>query len=284
MSDRRPAVTIGLPVYNGAEHIAEALDSLLAQSFTDFEILVSDNASSDATAEIVDAYASRDARVSLHRQPENIGAAGNYEWVLRQARGRYFMWAAHDDGWAENWLDVLVSSIGGEDVGVRGLIQLERDGEVIAVKRPPDFRKGQWISCFMRNEVDFRSHYQYCLFDRARVLQANLDVLHVDYYPDALFCYEALKWGGLRTVEGTCHRYRVHAGSMGSALSGQWRGWAKIVYRIHPARYYRLYWQFTPGLARRSLLLLLIPCKHVYAQASYWWRGARQLVTGVEYI
>ncbi|WP_419902628.1 glycosyltransferase family 2 protein [Kiloniella sp.] len=92
-----PTVSIGVVVYNGEASLAEALESLLAQTFTDFEIIVSDNASSDRTANICKAYCERDSRIRYIRQIENLGATRNFQFVLERARGRYFMWAAADD-------------------------------------------------------------------------------------------------------------------------------------------------------------------------------------------
>lgn len=98
-SDLRPvpAVSIGLPVYNGASYIREALDSLLAQTFADFELIISDNASTDATETICRDYAARDRRMRYYRQTDNRGALANFLFVLDQAVAPYFMWAAHDD-------------------------------------------------------------------------------------------------------------------------------------------------------------------------------------------
>ncbi len=86
-----------MPVYQGENYLREALDSLLAQTFEDFEIVISDNASTDATFAICQEYAGRDPRIRYHRQNENIGAVKNYNLVFDMARGRYFKWAAHDD-------------------------------------------------------------------------------------------------------------------------------------------------------------------------------------------
>lgn len=99
-----PAVSIGMPVYNGAQYIREALDSLLAQTFTDFELIISDNASSDMTQGICEEYARRDSRIRYVRQGENKGAAANFRFVLDCARADLFMWAAYDDLWAPNYL------------------------------------------------------------------------------------------------------------------------------------------------------------------------------------
>ncbi len=92
-----PTLSIGLPVYNGARFLTKALDSILAQTFTDFELILSDNASSDRTEEICREYAARDARIRYSRNSNNIGAGPNFRKVYDLARGRYYKQAAHDD-------------------------------------------------------------------------------------------------------------------------------------------------------------------------------------------
>ncbi|MCT7961886.1 glycosyltransferase family 2 protein [Laspinema sp. D1] len=99
-----PKVSIGMPVYNGEPFIREALDSLLAQTFTDFELIISDNASTDGTEAICQEYAAKDKRIRYIRQTENRGAAANFQFVLDEAVGEYFMWAAHDDTWTKDYL------------------------------------------------------------------------------------------------------------------------------------------------------------------------------------
>jgi glycosyltransferase involved in cell wall biosynthesis len=101
-----PKVSIGMPVYNGNPFIREALDSLLSQTFTDFELIISDNASTDATEAICREYASKDARIRYVRQPENRGASLNFKFVLDEAVGEYFMWAAADDVWSTQFVEL----------------------------------------------------------------------------------------------------------------------------------------------------------------------------------
>ncbi len=95
--ERPPRVTIGLPVYNGAQYLRAAIDSLLSQSFEDFELVICDNASTDSTAQICKEYAAIDKRVRYERQPRNLGAASNYNRTFELGRGEFFKWAAHDD-------------------------------------------------------------------------------------------------------------------------------------------------------------------------------------------
>lgn len=108
LARRQPALTLGLPVYNGARFLAASLDSLLAQTFQDFELVVSDNGSTDGTPEVVRAYAARDPRIRYVRHERNAGSIRNHNFVLEQARGRYFKWVSDDDVYGPELLDRCV--------------------------------------------------------------------------------------------------------------------------------------------------------------------------------
>lgn len=92
-----PLVSVGLPVYNGEKYLRGAIDSILNQTFTDLELIISDNASTDATRQICEDYHARDARVRYYRNQRNEGVTWNFNRVLELARGRYFKWIGHDD-------------------------------------------------------------------------------------------------------------------------------------------------------------------------------------------
>ncbi len=92
-----PRISVGLPVYNGAAYVAQSIDSLLAQTRDDFELVVCDNASTDGTEAICRAYAARDPRVRYHRNPRNQGVGYNHRRAFELARGEYFRWAGADD-------------------------------------------------------------------------------------------------------------------------------------------------------------------------------------------
>jgi glycosyltransferase involved in cell wall biosynthesis len=104
ISKDKPRVSIGVPVFNGENYIAEALDSLRQQTFSDFELIISDNASTDRTGAICRAYAARDHRVHYFQNEKNLGAAYNYRRVFELSSGEYFKWAAHDDIHAPEFL------------------------------------------------------------------------------------------------------------------------------------------------------------------------------------
>jgi len=111
MSNGKPRVSVALPVFNGDRYLEEALDSVLAQTFEDFELIVSDNASTDATQDICMAYAARDRRVRYYRNEDNLGAAWNYNRLFGLSTGEYFKWAAHDDRYAPEYLERCVAAL-----------------------------------------------------------------------------------------------------------------------------------------------------------------------------
>ena len=135
-----PRVGIGLPVYNGERYLAGAIDALLTQSFTDFELIVSDNASTDATAEIAAAASARDARVRYSRNASNIGGAANYRRVFHLASGEYFLWAAHDDLHAPTFLERCVEALDRDPelaVCYTRVSVIDADGTMVRRERTP---------------------------------------------------------------------------------------------------------------------------------------------------
>ncbi len=183
MSDAQvPMVSVGLPVYNAEATLPAAIESILSQSYTDFELIISDNASSDGTESICTHYESIDARVRVIRQPENMGAAKNFQFVFNSARGRYFMWAAADDtrtpGFIEKTLRILESQphcvfssspncFEGEEAEADKHERFELRGRLF--QRLRDFLDNCWVShaCFyslirtdaLRGSLDMSSGY-----------------------------------------------------------------------------------------------------------------------------
>src|SRR6516225_9483787 len=104
MTTRSPQVTVCLPVYNGQNYVGDAIRSVLGQTFEDFELVISDNASTDGTAEICRRAAARDPRVRYFRADTNRGLAWNHNHAFALAGGRYVMWMGHDDVLAAEYL------------------------------------------------------------------------------------------------------------------------------------------------------------------------------------
>src|SRR5262245_60354195 len=102
-----PPITIGLPVYNREKYLRTALDSLLNQTFGDFELVICDNASTDDTPTIAQEYAARDKRVRFFRNDANVGANRNFNRVFHLSRGKYLKWSTSDDYWAPQTLAQL---------------------------------------------------------------------------------------------------------------------------------------------------------------------------------
>jgi len=102
---------VGVPVYNGERYLARTLDSLLNQTVGDFVVLVGDNASTDGTAAIIQAYAARDSRVRHVRHPHNLGAAANYSLLCELAHTEFFRWSAADDCSEPRFLEACLEAL-----------------------------------------------------------------------------------------------------------------------------------------------------------------------------
>ena len=128
MSTRPPRISIGLPVFNGERYLDQTLQSILAQDYHDFELIVSDNASTDETVEIVERWAKKDSRIKFFRNSENLGGAANFNKVLELAEGDLFRWAGHDDLMAPGMLRRCIDTIDAVlvDAAVAIVIGVER--------------------------------------------------------------------------------------------------------------------------------------------------------------
>ena len=93
----QPLVSVGIPTYNRSESLKRSISSVINQTYTNLEIIISDNASTDETQKVCEKFCSLDSRVKYIRQPENFGAGNNFKFVLEQATGEYFMWLGDDD-------------------------------------------------------------------------------------------------------------------------------------------------------------------------------------------
>lgn len=150
-----PRVSIGLPVYNGERYLAAAIESVLAQTYTDFELIIADNASTDGTEAICRDYAARDSRVRYRRNPQNLGAAPNYNLVFALARGAYFKWMAHDDLIAPTYLERCVAQL---DADPRVVVCYPRAMFIDA----DDSELGPDIECLhIRNPQPFARYFAY---------------------------------------------------------------------------------------------------------------------------
>jgi glycosyltransferase involved in cell wall biosynthesis len=104
-------VSIGIPVYNGAETIARAIDSILRQTYHNIEIVISDNCSTDNTEQICNHYTKINPKIIFFKQSKNKGVANNFQFVLEKSNGKFFMWAAADDEWGEEFVELALAEL-----------------------------------------------------------------------------------------------------------------------------------------------------------------------------
>ncbi len=114
MNNSSVLVSVGVPVFNGEQFLPFALESLLSQTHTNLQIIISDNASTDGTEEICKSFAARDKRIQYHRNEKNLGAARNYNITVEMAKGKYFKWAAHDDMCKPTFIETCVDVLENE--------------------------------------------------------------------------------------------------------------------------------------------------------------------------
>ena len=120
-----PKITIGMPVYNSEKFIKQSIDSILTQTFTDFELIISDNASTDSTSNICKNYEKIDKRIKYIRHEKNRGQSFNFTYVLSEAKTKYFVWLAADDYWHSTFLEKNISILESNNnvVGSIGLVK-----------------------------------------------------------------------------------------------------------------------------------------------------------------
>lgn len=139
----RPLViTVGMPTYNSADFVEQALAGLMRQTYRNFVVHVSDDASTDRTWELLQGCVAGDPRFILHRQPKNLGLLGNYRYVLDQATSEFFMWHAYDDWIAPNFLEALVAVMAAEPdcaLACARIVKVLPDGRPVKHRDFPDF-------------------------------------------------------------------------------------------------------------------------------------------------
>ena len=223
-----PRVSIGIPVYNGENYLELAINSLLQQSFQDFEIIISDNASTDRTQKICQDFQSRDRRIRYYRNTTNMGAAYNYKKVFQLARGNFFKWMAHDDRCSSNYLEECVKvldsnptivmcfprvSLIDEDDNLLPLIEentyLTPKGRLISTNLQRNFTSSHPSERY--SEVLFRTHKCYEFFGLSRREIIERTSQHDAYYgSDKVLLCELSLMGKLQEVPSSTAYFRVH--------------------------------------------------------------------------
>jgi len=132
---------IGMPVYNGEKFIVKALEGLLRQTFKDWKLLISDNASTDNTQSICSVYCGKDSRIQYVRQRNNLGALQNFKFLLSEARSPYFMWAASDDELENEFLEACIAGLNSSpEIGWAFTNIVNIDSFCHVIRQYPSFR------------------------------------------------------------------------------------------------------------------------------------------------
>ena len=274
-----PRVSVGMPVFNGAAYLRESIESVLDQTFADFELLISDNASTDDTESICREYANRDSRIRYMRQPKNIGALANFELLLNEARGPYFMWVAADDLPAANWIEHLVRNLREGDLGVFGEYQyVSESGKPTSVPATPrNLTRGSQLSTFMLPDTSGKCFYIYSLFRREPLTALRVFDEKAFLGNDQVIILRLIESGDLRSVPGAVMRYRVHAANTSSREGTERGAYRRTFFSVFPFTYYRHAINALPR-GKRLIALPLIPLKYLYEQTRSYSNFARLVV------
>jgi glycosyltransferase involved in cell wall biosynthesis len=183
-----PLVSIGVPVYNGARSIGQALDHLLAQTYMHLELVICDNASTDDTGAICQEYAARDARVRYYRNPTNVGLINNFRLAVKRSTGPYFTWAAIDDRKLPTAIEACVRVLQARPaaVMVHGIVLVQSPGRDDLVPFP--------------NAVDLTMPDT-----AARIRAFTAGITHNAIFYSGLYRLEAIRQGHLGDRLGATH-------------------------------------------------------------------------------
>ena len=200
-----------MPVFNGGDLLKMALDSLLAQEYSDFELIVSDNASTDSTEKLCREYAGRDNRIRFFRRDHNYGMTDNGRYVLSVAQGEYFMFAAHDDQWYPQYIGSCVEKLDANPALAMVCPAVEffaPDGTVLDIPYPPLHTVGMGLrervaSIFHEINAGFNA---YGLYRRAVLEKLDLNI--ECFASDVVFLLQLMFLGEVEHIPKKLFRYR----------------------------------------------------------------------------
>lgn len=240
MNETVPHVSVGMPVYNGERYIGQAIDSILSQTFTDVELIVSDNASTDGTERICRGYAAADSRVRYYRGDRNRGAAWNHSRVVELARGEYFKWQCHDDYCDSTFLEKCLAVLHRDPDVVLcypRFVRVDEQGRPLGVKSSRVVGEAQPHTRF-RSMIYRRDSCEEIYGVTRTAVMGKTALIGPYSNSDDTFLAELILHGRFREVPEPLFFYRIH-----SAQSTQ----------AHPNRSERMAW-FRPDAATRFSL------------------------------
>ncbi|MEW5802907.1 MAG: glycosyltransferase family 2 protein [bacterium] len=272
-----------MPVYNGEKFIREALDSLLAQTFTDFELIISDNASTDRTGMICREYGKNDKRIRYFRQPENKGALFNFNFVLKQADGQYFMWAAHDDKWDSNWIEkALINFRENAAVSFGHVMSINTDGKVVRTYKYYPFSKNKTlrlIQFFLRQEAYGKANVFYGIYNLS-FLKAHQNKLSSQdtYFVDMHFIFDLAQYGEIITDQSIKLYKRIKDTESKIMRKSGSVEMFKTLFLIDYIKYYSFYITIPKNLILKVIILILFPIKYLFSITYSWTKIFKSLL------
>ncbi len=279
-------MSIGLPVYNGEEFLEDALASVAAQTFSDYELIISDNASSDATPSIAQRHAARDPRIRYHRNPNNIGGDRNYYRCIELSRGKYFLGVAHDDRLHPDYLRRVVEVMEADPSVVfchSRASRIDGSGEVVGAYEARPFSTSPLPRDRFRDAIGLRPVIAHLGVIRTSVLR-RMPPLVVYPASDAYWQAEFALRGRLVEIPEPLFYRRVHVRSGGAIPLHErirWSDPSRAGAVIFPA------WRRPMEYARSVMRVPLTPTERLQCMAEivrYQWRrgGARPLLRDVK--
>jgi len=253
----RPRVTVGMPVYNGERFVSQAIDAILAQSYRDFELLISDDGSSDGTERICRAAAARDARIRYERHAVNRGLGWNWNHVLERASGELLCWAAQDDLVAPSFIEKAVNVLDADPTVVLCYSQVSFIDDAGAPLARNDLELSRATD--PRPEVRFRDlvltdHWCLPIFGLIRLATLRTTRGYGRFVAsDRVLLAELGLHGRFRQIQEPLLRYRRHAGqSIATLFHRRARMIAGTARRLG-LPHFRYYREYFPAIARAPL-------------------------------
>ena len=239
VNDKQNKIFIGLPVFNGEKYIAQAIDSVLSQTYTNYILFISDNCSTDSTQEICLQYEKQEARVKYFKQENNIGAKNNFLFLKKESEKYnlgYFIFIAYDDYWSPQYLQDLQTFIKHDDFGVRGKTKnVDENNNIIGTINQKSFYKGQVEKVFFDNEKYCKGLYIYSLFNYTYFKEFDLKGKFSNWHgADVYLPIFFVEHGNLRIVSEQIHFYRTHAAASSNVLGNKNFGLNRFLFYFIP--------------------------------------------------
>jgi glycosyltransferase involved in cell wall biosynthesis len=256
---KAPRVSVGLPVYNGARYVRQAIESVLSQSWGDFELVISDNASTDETPEICGEFAARDARVRYFRSPENRGITWNFRQVVLRSSGEFFLWMAHDDVLAPEYVQRCLETLQ-RDAGVvlcySAGFDIDEDGNKAPHEEVPGRMDHPSARIRFRDLIRM-NHMCEPIFGLIRADVLKRTSIHGDF-PDSDRCVlaELALHGRFHRIPERLFFHREHRGRATRQFASRQQRLASIHPRWQPRfafPHFRQFWEYLLAIHRAPL-------------------------------